>query len=379
MTNRTGNLIARERLARGWSQEGLCRGICAVSYLSKIESGRAEASEEILSMLLSRLGIQWSSELEAEAESICERAYEALFTACYDSLREIISASDREKYRCCAAGFALALLEQFAEGGRVPLPTEYERFLDSRALALQRILQGHCEEAIALMPIAYTYFEAGAEAYSKGEYISAMELLYRAYNMAAEDGSAKLMLLAKLFLSACCANRRDLAGMEKHNMAARRLAEALGDSESLEQMAYNSAATAIECGKYEEAYAYFSNLEKHETMSLHKLAICCEMTGRRQEAFAALDKAETAECRYPPPELAKDMCSLVRYRLENKDYLQREIYGEKLLAVFDRCRRELSAGYAWFHLPWVLEWYKAGRQYKKVCELLEEFPEKLSL
>ena len=37
-----GFIIRRERVCRGWSQEGLCRGICAVSYLSKIEKGRAE-------------------------------------------------------------------------------------------------------------------------------------------------------------------------------------------------------------------------------------------------------------------------------------------------------------------------------------------------
>ena len=43
-----GQLIRAERLRRGWSQEGLCRGVCAVSYLSKIEQGKAEASEEVL-------------------------------------------------------------------------------------------------------------------------------------------------------------------------------------------------------------------------------------------------------------------------------------------------------------------------------------------
>ena len=34
-----GLLIRRERLARDWSQKGLCQGICTVSYLSKIEQG----------------------------------------------------------------------------------------------------------------------------------------------------------------------------------------------------------------------------------------------------------------------------------------------------------------------------------------------------
>ena len=29
-----------------------------------------------------------------------------------------------------------------------------------------------------------------------------------------------------------------------------------------------------------------------------------------------------------------------------------------------------------FHLPWVLAWYKANRQYRQACRLLEEFPAK---
>ena len=43
-----GNLILRERLARSWSQAGLCKGICTVSYLSKIETGKAQPSADVL-------------------------------------------------------------------------------------------------------------------------------------------------------------------------------------------------------------------------------------------------------------------------------------------------------------------------------------------
>ena len=52
-----GLLIRRERLAHAWSQEGLCRGICGTSYLSKIEQGKAAASEEVLALLFARLGL----------------------------------------------------------------------------------------------------------------------------------------------------------------------------------------------------------------------------------------------------------------------------------------------------------------------------------
>ena len=47
----TGFIIRRERMRRDWSQDGLCRGICAASYLSKIEQGRVTASEDILRIL----------------------------------------------------------------------------------------------------------------------------------------------------------------------------------------------------------------------------------------------------------------------------------------------------------------------------------------
>ncbi len=369
-----GAVIARERLCRGWSQDGVCRGICAVSYLSKIESGRADASEEVLRLLLGRLGIEWSAELENEARALAENGYEALFSASYDELSEIVGQSDVDKYRAAASGIEIELLYNFVSQKREPLASEMEKFMDSRALALQRILQGRFDEALCLAPNAYVYYESGVSAYSRGDYIRATEHLQTAYEAASKDGRAKLMLLCKLFLGSCCANRRDRAGMEGHYVAARRLAAAMGNTEAIENMAYNSAATAIECGEYEEAYAYFSNLDEPEMMSLHKLAIACEMTGRREEAIAALDRAEKMESVYPDSSLAKEMCALVRIRVEDTEYLKCDAYGEKLLAVFDRCRHELSAGYAYFHHPWVIEWYKAGRQYKKALELMEDFP-----
>ena len=42
-----GALIRRARLEKNWSQEGLCRGICSVSWLSKIEAGREGADPEL--------------------------------------------------------------------------------------------------------------------------------------------------------------------------------------------------------------------------------------------------------------------------------------------------------------------------------------------
>ena len=56
--NYQGYIIYRERLRRNWSQSGLCKGICTVSYLSKIETGKADPSEDVLRLLLERLELK---------------------------------------------------------------------------------------------------------------------------------------------------------------------------------------------------------------------------------------------------------------------------------------------------------------------------------
>lgn len=68
------------------------------------------------------------------------------------------------------------------------------------------------------------------------------------------------------------------------------------------------------------------------------------------------------------------MGRVVRLRLQSDDPLHDPAYGDALMECFARCRAERPVGYAAFHLPWVLEWLEAGRQYKQACELLKNFP-----
>lgn len=180
-----------------------------------------------------------------------------------------------------------------------------------------------------------------------------------------------------MFMGSLCCNQLDLNGMEAHYQAAERMARALGRQDDLRSMAYNRAASQVECGRYQEAYGYFAALEHPRVMELHKLAVCCEGLGRTREALDALDRAETAPEEYPDRALCMGICGLVRRRLENPGYLRDPDYGAALMDVFNRCRRELPIGYVAFHLPRVLEWLTAGRQYKQAYELLWDFPIKL--
>lgn len=369
-----GNLILRERLARSWSQAGLCKDICTVSYLSKIETGKAQPSADVLRLLLARLGLHTDPALEAAGARCAEDGYERLFTGRFGELAAALPAVSDETYRATAAWTDLLLLRQFDTDGGA-LDAGLEVGMTQRQLAMQRLLQRRWDEALALLPNAFCHWRIGVSAYEAGRYEDAVEHLQAGYDLAARDGAARLMLLCRAYIGNCYCNRRDIERMRPHYTAARRLAQALGEQELLDSIAYNTAAVQIERGQFEEAYGYFSALNDPGVLALHKLAICCEKTGRTAEALAALERAEAAETAEQRSEAVEKMLAVVRFRLAHPDYLHCDEYGALLLDCFTCCRTRLPQGYAAFHLPWVVEWYTSARQYKKVCELLTEFPD----
>ena len=276
-----GFLIRRERLRREWSQAGLCRGICAVSYLSKIEQGKVSASEEVLRRLAQRLELPWygGTAALAEAGAQIERLYEALLYLNQPALEreKPLFAADMERLAFSPYAVDAALLKRALFDDAAALPeTEMEPYMDARQLALLRIFQGRFDEAIRLYPHAYCHFCAGADAYASGEsYAVALAHLQRGYDLAARDGAAWLMLQCRLLMGNCFCNQLELEHMQAEYGAAARLATALRDTSSLRHIAYNTASAQLEAGQYEEAYAYFSRLEQPTAMELHKLAICC--------------------------------------------------------------------------------------------------------
>ena len=383
----TGFIIRRERMRRDWSQDGLCRGICAASYLSKIEQGRVEASEDILRLLYERLELPWYGG-ESAMSGLSERLdelYELAYSGEFEVLREKISALAPENAALLQSPAApdIAVLDAAANwrgGTDAGVDAGMEQHLSPRGLELLRLMQDRDAEAAAICPSALCSYWAGVAQYESGRsYTAAVENLQRAYSLAAGEGRARLMMLSRAYIGNCYCNQLDVENMEAHYTVAERLATALHDAGMLASIRYNRAATALETGDYESAYRYFSALEEPTAMALHKLAICCEKLGRRDEAFSALNRAAAVEDTHMPAGLAEEMLSLVRRRLENPDYLRDADYGAALLDCFERCRRELPIGYAGFHLPWLLEWYTANRQYKLAYELMNEFPIKLKI
>ena len=374
----SGLLIRRERLRRDWSQEGTCQGICAVSYLSKVEQGKAQASEEVLRALFDRLELPWErSAAEADALAECRERLRMGDDEGFHTRFDALSPCAESLRRGRLAG-EYALLEAFRADRMTPLPGDWEPFLDREELAMQRCLRGDWAGALALDPQPLFLLLSGRESYRRGRYAQAVEALTEAHAAGAERGYVCLMLSCRIYLGNCYSDLGELERMRSHYQAGARLAEAIGDPESLRVIRYNSGASLLEQGDAAAALPLLTALGEGDAMTLHKRAICLEQLGRKAEALAVLDRAEplcAAENCPVEESLAREMLALVRCRLEREDCLHDPAYGERLLACFRRIRRELPVGYARFHRPWVLQWYKANRQYREAVRLFEDFPE----
>ncbi|MBR5547007.1 MAG: helix-turn-helix transcriptional regulator [Clostridia bacterium] len=370
-------LIRYERLKRNWSQEGLCEGICSVSYLSKIEQGKAEAGEEILSALIRRLELEWHGGEEAqEARKLLDDLEEACFSLNIEErerLREQLKQK-RDVYLNGPHMLDVLLLERLGWGNEPADVRElctFEECFTQKQRAIWLMVQKRFEEAIQLLPIADTYMESGYMAYYNGQYTHAMERLLRACSLAAEEGRARVLLYARMLLGNCYSDQGDYDAMNRHYQAALRLATDLGDEGAMESIRYNIVATQVQLGMYEKAYQAYTAMDSAYPRLLHKLAVCQEQIGLKEEALQTLDRVDalTRESDMPEDQWAKRMCELVRYRLEHPDYLKEAAYGELLLTMYQDMQKGLPNGYALFHQRWVEEWYVATRQYKQAYEL----------
>jgi len=370
-------LIRYERLKRNWSQEGLCEGICAVSYLSKIEQGKAEPGEEILQELMKRLELEWHGGEEAqEARVLLDELLEAHLSLNLTAQEDLL-ARLRERRNIYLNGphmLDVMLLERLNWGNdscNVEDLAAFEACFTVKQHAIWLMLQKRYEEAIRLMPVAYVYFGSGYRAYYSGQYTQATERFLQACTLAAEEGRARVLLYARMLLGNCYSDQDDYEAMNRHYQAAQRLAADLGDEGAMESIRYNIVATQVQLGMYEKAYQYYITMESPYPMALHKLAICQEQIGMTEAALDTLNRADALAADQSEEEerWVKRMCAVVRYRLEHPAYLRDQAYGDMLLSLYRDMQNEMSNGYSLFHRKWVEEWYVANRQYKQAYEL----------
>lgn len=417
MGNFVGLLIRHKRLEQNLSQQGLCKGIYVVSYLSKIEQGLAEPSPEIVQQLLSALGVEYTTDpqLMEQGRAFIEDFFERINygeTEDPDAHAWLERQAQRLQNSPLYLDHQLYELFRLGRGGfqRPGLPHQRDAFEQAvralgpfvpymsltqqfryywgaslDAVSLPQAL-AHLQKAALLQPCSSILYRIAQAYFAQGQYFQAIEQGERAYRAATDEGNLFVMRWVTLMIGSCYSGYPDLELCQRYFQRA--LALARGAHTAIPYLVqYNLGASYVERCRYDEALPHLEealrlgeNLaeslpdevdEGDRLLTLHKLALAYGGVGQVQKARQACCQAEAllAGCPGLPP-VCGDMIRLARMRLE-PGYLDDAGYAAVLQQVYDTVEQYFAFGFKRFHSFMLIELYRHQRRYKEALAISE--------
>lgn len=397
----TGYLIRQKRLEQNLSQEGLARGICAASYLSKIEQGLVEPGQEIIDRLFSALGVEFVRDTALEAEA--ERQLESFFfhweaeTSC-ESERAFLDAHADQLLRsefalsygvyrvCCLcdeerleeARAALNRLEMFSACLSAPLR---KRMLLAKATlaptpeaALQTL-----EEASALGINCLIAYAQARRLSQLGRYGYSTEMAEHAFSLACREGNPFIMIWSSFLQGVNACNHFDLELAKR--CFDRSIALTRGYRTDVTACAYyNLGSTYLEIGDMEAAFRYLrwteeAGGEADQGLLLHqKLALLYAARGEFEEAARHIEQAWS----YIKAEQSEAHRALYERMLRFPELLLGEApmeqpeYERVLVALYKEAGEAFGHGFRQFYGRYLIELYTHQRRYKEALRVSED-------
>lgn len=402
MKNYIGFLIRQKRLEQNISQDGLCKGICAPSYLSKIEQGQADASSDIIHRLFTALNIRYT-----QNDSILAAAREHLehFFFLLDSeetaaeeTNYFLKHGEELEHSEFHLDYHLYLMFSHLSAGAKEQAGKEQAYL-SRFLPYMEdyqimryylgaaAIQGPSENTVQLLLKAshhgnnsVIYYHMANTLFHIGHYSDCIQRAETAYLYASEEGNPSVLIGSSFLLGSCYCNGRDLSIAEKFYKRA--VALTRGYLFPVKNYAYYNLGTAyLSCEQYPEAEYYLLQAGElaeqpyHNVMLNQKRAILFIHTGNAEKASLYLDCASKAlqvfsEANdiYP---LCKKMITFAEM-LKQPNYLNSSGYIETLESLYQNVNQSFGFGFRRFYGLYLIRYYTHQRKYKEALRIREE-------
>lgn len=386
-----GYWIKRARLEQNLSQESLCKGICVVSYLSKIENGLVQANPELLDRLFEALHIRYTRDeallapLRVQLRACFERFFhsEAIRDPQLEQHKETLLYSELSLLYLLYQCFCIEAEE--SNEPQAPLLSSLRALqyhMDESEIFLYQVLLAlslpalpdrlHAvERARRILPCSATSVLAAQLLYKNGHYQEALLHCVQGYAYATAEGMHCNMLEASHLEALCYANLFEHDLMLRAFSRTRELAR--GDNGFLSQIDYNIGASLMEKAKHEEALSYLLSSQRlwpkqeDRFWLCHKLALCYQALGQAAQGMSYLEEAK-AVAAASADEIRLQLIRVVELRYTD-DYLESDEYFTLLQALCEQ-DNALHHGYRQFHALMLMDAFKHRRRYKEALALV---------
>ncbi len=398
MKNFTGFLIRQQRLQKGMSQEALCKGICAVSYLSKIEQGIGNPSPAILQQLLNALHINYNQNEEqlSQARANLESYFDKYFhseTAERETTYLKLHQQEMENSELHLGWHLFNLFSLIQKYGKnapvchqeVTYLARFFDYMETDQLFLYYVGAGlvDSDDQLEMLRLAETIRPTSfvkqsiAEVYfTRRAYMDAISAADRAYTAAAEEGSLPILLWSSYLLGACYANFNDLSFMLRYYKRARELARGY-DASISSLIDYNIGSAYLEHGQYANAVPYLlSSLSAQETggeqkfLTAQKLALCYFEQDYPALGLRYLQEASDYKTSRMPA-VYDQLLYLTNLRYVQNERASAE-YENVVKELYQSNEESLGEGYKRLFADYLITYYTTQRKYKDALALKTE-------
>lgn len=393
-----GLIIKKNRLEQNMSQESLCHGICAVSYLSKIENGSVKADIEIISKLFLELAITFNEVVSEEDEEEIYFALDNIFIEKlkFDRAKEILNKYSSMIYSTkvltyLTLEFIVKAKEDFKMVDEKIFLT-YEKYADKKQLYYFYMVLGkfyldfindkgkalfYFEKAYMINPEGKGLFNIGVSYYIDGDYNRAIEYLNKDFTLEIELGNIDDAVIDCIYLANTYSNLNSIPLMEKYYHKALKLSKNVDDNVK-GNIYYNLGATYIK-NNSRKSIKYLKMAEEigegiDYFYLYQKLVIVNLDLGNKEEAIKYLLKSkEAAQYEHLDNDIyIQYMIRMLEIICSDNNYLKNVEYGDVLSKLFYVKDGSMHYGFKLFFASYYVEWLKSNRKYKEALEVMEE-------
>lgn len=393
-----GLIIKKNRLEQNMSQESLCHGICAVSYLSKIENGSVKADMEIISKLFLELGITFSEVVSEEEEGEIYSALDNIFIEKlkFDRAKEILNKYSSMIYSTkvltyLILEFIVKANEDFKSVDEKRF-LAYENYADKKQLYYFYMVLGkfyldfindkekalfYFEKAYMINPEGKGLFNIGVSYYIDGDYNRAIEYFNKDFILEIELGNIDDAVIDCIYLANTYSNLNSIPLMEKYYDKALKLSKNIDDNVK-GNIYYNLGATYIK----KDSRKSLKYLKMAEDIGYgidcfylyQKLVIVNLDLGNNEEAIKYLAKSKyAAHYEYLDNDTyIQHIIRMLEIICNDNNYLKNVEYGDVLSKLFYVKDGSMHYGFKLFFASYYVEWLKSNRKYKEALEVMEE-------
>lgn len=395
-----GFLIKNARVSQNISQAQLCQYICTPSYLSKIENETVVCDQEIYDMLLSALHIDFVSDgascdsfASIYSDIVSQLQEHGSVTSSYAQHTEFCQAMRYSRY-CVEASLVCLLIDMQQQdfSGHKILPL-IVRYVNDDNIQLYHYIKSAYEykcintaeaiktlEQIKYLGEAWVYCALAKCYLYNGNCKVGMAHAEQAYAIYSQGGQVYGMVNSAFLLASISFSSDDYAKVLEWSQVIANINKVVQLPQIDNANNYNIGATYLTTSTPELSLQYLAKFDfdinqqgtmyslpdemVHQKLSLAYVFIADKVNAQKHLTAIGNSNNKGIVCSQ----------ALINYMLQDDNYLLTDNYCALLEQCVAQSQVDNSYNIGKFYARYLLQAYKAQRQYKNATALLEQFP-----